>query len=100
MPPVYRYRRGVGRAVVKEETPDASARKGELIAITGKKHRTYRAPVTLDANNKPIRTPLVDVGRRKKERPTQLPLDQERLDWVTVFGEVVKGETNHRRPLR
>jgi hypothetical protein len=38
--------------------------------------------VALDANNKPVRTPLVKVRRGRKQPPT---------DWVTVFGDVVEG---------
>jgi hypothetical protein len=81
----YRYRRGVGGELQKSPAGDTAARAGELIALPGKKHRTYRAPVTLDANNKPVRTSLVDVRRKKQPQ-------QQSLDWVTVFGDMVKGD--------
>lgn len=87
MPPLYRYTRGVGRTVVKTPTTDTKAKAGELIALPGQKHRTYRAPVMLDANNKPVRTRLVDIQRRKDE-PEPEPAQQS-LAWITVFGTVI-----------
>jgi hypothetical protein len=36
-----------------------------MIALPGKKHRTYRAHVTLDINNKPQRTPLIKIPGKK-----------------------------------
>ena len=83
MTPPYRYRRGVGRALQKQPAGDRPPKAGEMIALPGTKHRTYRAPVTLDANNKPVRTPLIEVGRKIRRPP-------EQADWITIFGDVVK----------
>lgn len=38
---------------------------GEMMALPGKKHRTYRAPILLDDNHKPIRTPLTVIEGKK-----------------------------------
>jgi hypothetical protein len=55
-----------------------------MVALPGKKHRTYRAPVRLDANNKPVRTPLTEVGQ------TARPPKPQQEDWITVFGDVIR----------
>jgi hypothetical protein len=88
MPPIYRYTRGVGRAVIKAVITDTKPGVGEMIALPGKKHRTYRAPITLDSSNKPVRTPLTAVSRKSRKRQPQ----SQQTDWITIFGGLVKGE--------
>lgn len=80
MTELYRYTRGVGRAITKTPAGDTPLRAGEMIALPGKKHRTYRAPVTLDANNKPVQTPLHPVEGIKKKRRKKATQDWLELD--------------------
>lgn len=68
MAPVYRYTRGVRRRLVRRrDRPAEPVQPGELVAHPGKKHRTYRAPVQLGPDNKPIRPKLYDVTRRQAQ---------------------------------
>lgn len=53
----YAYRRASGQLIRRRATDPAP---GELVVHTGKRPRTSRRrPVVLDANNKPLRTPLI-----------------------------------------
>ena len=63
---LYRYTRtadgGLKKApVTKAEVPAT----GEMIALPGKKHRSYKAPVILGPNNKPIKPPLIKLPGKK-----------------------------------
>ena len=63
---IHRYTRDNGRLIktpvtAKTLTPPAP---GEMIALPGKKHRTYRAPVTLGLDKKPLKPPIMLVKKK------------------------------------
>lgn len=87
MTEVYRYKRGVGRAVTKTPAGDKPPRAGEMIALPGKKHRTYRATVRLDANNKPVRPPLRPASRKVA------PVQEDLIELRAKLDRLLRGDT-------
>jgi len=63
---IHRYRRENGRLVKTPvtETTLTPPTPGEMIALPGKKHRTYRAGVTLGIDNKPLKPPIMLVKKK------------------------------------
>lgn len=63
---LYRYVRKDGKltkAPVTKATLKAPA-LGEMIALPGKKHRTYRAGIKLGIDNKPLKPPIMLVKKK------------------------------------